>query len=161
MPDRWRPATRTMRRGANAQTTGGVNRRPSMAEPGPLFIIGGGEDREGERIVLRAFAEEVAGRKVVLATIATQHPEDYAEMYRGAFADLPIGELDVLHADNRADALDPAQLGVLEDAGAVFFTGGDQLRLSSQLGDTPIGDRIREIWNEGRGPRGHVCGGLG
>lgn len=114
--------------------------------PGPLIIIGGGEDREGERVILREFARAVDGGRAVLATIATEHPDEYLEVYRAAFADLPIGELSVLHLDDRAEARDPATLEVLDDAAGIFFTGGDQLRISSQVGGTPLEERIREVW---------------
>jgi cyanophycinase len=115
-------------------------------EPGPLIIIGGGEDREGERVILRTFAEAVGGGRAVLATIATEHPDEYVEIYRKAFADLPIGELALLHLDERAQARDPATLDVLDGAAGIFFTGGDQLRISSQVGGTPLEERIREVW---------------
>jgi cyanophycinase len=116
---------------------------------GPLFVIGGHEAKDGKRTILRAFAEAVAGRDVVLATTASSSPEDYVEMYRAAFEDLPIGSLIPLHLDDRAAAHDAANLSAFDDAGAVFFTGGDQLRISSQLGDTPVEKRIREIWQDG------------
>lgn len=116
------------------------------ASPGPLIIIGGGEDREGERVILRTFAEAVHGGRAVLATVATEHPDEYVEVYRKAFADLPIGELAVLHLDERAEARDPATLEVLDGAAGIFFTGGDQLRISSQVGGTPLERRIRELW---------------
>jgi cyanophycinase len=114
--------------------------------PGPLIIIGGGEDREGERVILRTFAEAVNGGRAVLATIASEHPDGYVETYRAAFADLPVGELAVLHLDERAEARDPAMLEVLDGAAGLFFTGGDQLRISSQVGGTPLEERIREVW---------------
>jgi cyanophycinase len=116
------------------------------SRPGPLIIIGGGEDREGERLILREFAKAIDGGRAVLATIATEHPDDYVETYRAAFADLPIGELAVLHVDERAEARDPETLAVLDGAAGVFFTGGDQLRISSQVGGTPLEERIREVW---------------
>lgn len=116
------------------------------ASPGPLIIIGGGEDRGGERVILRTFAEAVRGGRAVLATVATEHPDEYVEVYRKAFADLPIGELAVLHLDERAEARDPATLEVLDGAAGIFFTGGDQLRISSQVGGTPLERRIRELW---------------
>src|SRR5690606_11882755 len=41
------------------------------------------------------------------------------------------------------------KLEILRDATGVFFTGGDQLRITSQIGDTPIEHRIREIYDAG------------
>lgn len=127
-------------------------------DAGPLFVIGGHEDKEGDKAILRAFADAVGGGKVVLATIATEKPAEYAEAYRAAFADLPIGELVVLHIDDRAETHDPATLGLLDDAAGVFFTGGDQVRISSQIGDTPIEDAIRDIWRGGGALAGTSAG---
>ncbi|WP_166867801.1 MULTISPECIES: cyanophycinase [unclassified Salinibacterium] len=117
--------------------------------PGPLIIIGGAEDREGERGILRVFAEQIAGRKAVVATVATEHPHEYAEMYEKAFSGLGIGELAVLHLDDRSQALDPEHVAILDGAAGVFFTGGAQSRISSKVSDTPVHDRIRELWQAG------------
>jgi cyanophycinase len=38
---------------------------------------------------------------------------------------------------------------ILEDATGVFFTGGDQLKITSQIGDTPMFSRVQEIFEEG------------
>ena len=38
---------------------------------GPLFIIGGHEDKEGKRRILKAIAREARGRRLVIATIAS------------------------------------------------------------------------------------------
>jgi len=121
----------------------------TQREAGPLIVIGGHEDKEGDRAILRAFAKAAGGGKVVVATIATQKPDAYLEAYREAFRGLPIGELAHLHLDDRADAHDPRKLAALDDATGVFFTGGDQLRISSQIGDTPAEERIRDIWERG------------
>ncbi len=120
-----------------------------MTTPGPLFIIGGHEDREGDRVILKAVAEAVGPRKLVLATVASHNPDGYYESYRDAFDDLGIGELVELYLEDRAETHDPEKLALLDDAAGVFFSGGDQLRISSQLGDTPIEERIREIRAQG------------
>jgi cyanophycinase len=70
-------------------------------------------------------------------------------MYREAFAGLDIGELAVLHLDERAEAVEAQNLAILDGAAGVFFTGGDQLRISSQLGGTPLEERIRRLWLDG------------
>jgi cyanophycinase len=44
-----------------------------MAE-GTLIIIGGGEDKRGERVILREVAGRLNGDKLVIATIASQDP---------------------------------------------------------------------------------------
>jgi len=120
-----------------------------MADDGTLIAIGGHEDKDGERIILKAVAERLDGGPMVLATVASREPESYVEIYRDAFADLGVPELRDLHIDERAEASDPEKLKVFEGAAGVFFTGGDQLRISSQVGDTPVESRVRDLLARG------------
>ena len=116
---------------------------------GPLIVIGGHEDKQGPRVILRAVADEVAGGKLVIATVASHKPKGYFEAYQKAFDGLGVGELAELYLESREETFDDRKLGILEDAAGVFFSGGDQLRLSSQVGDSPIEQRIREVWQSG------------
>jgi cyanophycinase len=121
----------------------------SKRSRGPLIIIGGGEDREGERVILREVARYLNGGRLVLATVASHQPEGYFEVYQKAFADLGIEDLVELYVEDRAETLDPEKLRLFDSAAGVFFSGGDQLRISSQIGDTPIEQRVREIHERG------------
>lgn len=120
-----------------------------MPETGTLIAIGGHEDKEGERVILKEVAKRVDGGVLVLATVASHEPEGYAEAYDKAFAGLGVTDLRELYVNERAETLDPEKLRVFDGASAVFFTGGDQLRISSQIGDTPIEARVREIFARG------------
>jgi cyanophycinase len=123
--------------------------RGSKRSRGPLIIIGGGEDKEGQRLILREVARHLNGGKLVLATVASHQPEGYFEAYQKAFADLGVMDLVELYVNDRAETLDPEKLRLLDGAAGVFFSGGDQLRISSQIGDTPIEQRVREIHERG------------
>lgn len=126
-----------------------MSERGSKRNEGPLVVIGGGEDKEGERVILREVAKLLDGGKLVLATIASHQPEGYFEAYQNAFADLGISELVELYVKDRAETLDPEKLRVFDGAAGVFFSGGDQLRISSQIGDTPVEQRVRAIHERG------------
>ncbi len=118
---------------------------------GALVIIGGHEDREpaGERVILREIARRLAGGKLVLATVASGAPEGYVEEYRAAFADLDVGELVAFHVTTHEQALDPSCLAVFADARGVFFSGGDQRRITETIVGTPVEDRVRAIYESG------------
>lgn len=116
---------------------------------GPLIIIGGHEDKQGEREILTAVADHLAGRNLALATVASQEPAGYLDTYREAFAGLGVGEIVELSVNHRGEASDERVLSSLNDVGGVFFGGGDQLRISSLIGDTPVERRVREIWEAG------------
>jgi hypothetical protein len=62
-------------------------------ERGATRIISGGEDKEGERVILREVARHLDGGKLVLATVASHQPEGYFEAYQKGFADLGITDL--------------------------------------------------------------------
>ncbi|MGZ9098354.1 MAG: cyanophycinase [Brevundimonas sp.] len=117
--------------------------------PGPLIIIGGHEDKDGERVILKEVARHLAGGKLVIATVASHEPEGYFESYRKAFAAIGVTDLAELYVEDRAESLGGPALETLEGAAGVFFSGGDQLRISSQIGDTPLERRIRALHESG------------
>jgi cyanophycinase len=123
----------------------------SERRDGCLIIIGGHEDRDpsGDRIILREVAKHVRGGKLVLATVASHHPEGYFDEYQKAFADLDVGELVELYVEDRCEAGNRDKLSVLDDAAGVFFSGGDQLRITSQIGDTRIEEKVRSLFERG------------
>lgn len=120
-----------------------------MPSSGPLIIVGGHEDKEGDRLILKAIAERLQGGKLVIATVASHKPEGYFEAYQKAFEGLGVGELVELYLNERAEALEPGIMQLLEGAAGVFFSGGDQLRISSQIGDTPVEHFVRKLHAQG------------
>ena len=118
---------------------------------GALIIIGGHEDKTGERVILNEVARRLDGGKLVIATIASHEPEGYFDSYREGFKGLGVGELIELYVEDRAESHEQDLLDLLDGAAGVFFSGGDQLRLASQIGDTPIERCIRDL---------HARGGL-
>lgn len=116
-----------------------------------LIVIGGHEDRDpdGRRVILKEVARYVKGGKLVLATVASHQPEGYYEEYKKAFADLDVGELVELYVEDRAEAHQDDKLSPFDGAAGIFFSGGDQLRITSQIGDTEIEEKVREVWKRG------------
>lgn len=120
-----------------------------MAEPGPLIIIGGHEDKLHRRHILKEIAVRLGDRRLVIATVASHQPEGYFDTYKEAFAPLGVTDLVELYVHDRAETQRPELAALLDGVGGVFFTGGDQLRISSQIGDTPVERLIREIHARG------------
>jgi cyanophycinase len=116
---------------------------------GTLVIIGGHEDHEGEQVILKEVAKHVRNGRLVLATIASHEPEGYLERYQKAFAALGVKSVEELYIEDRADAVRAEKLKTLEGVQAIFFSGGDQLRITSQIGDTPIFERVHDIYSGG------------
>ena len=116
---------------------------------GPLLIIGGNEDKDGDCVILSEIARRLDGGRLVIATVASREPDGYFDAYRDAFAALGVHDLVHLYVQERSDSADETALSTLDGAGAIFFTGGDQLRISSQIGDTPVERRILELHRAG------------
>jgi cyanophycinase len=124
--------------------------RAGATQKGTLVIIGGHEDRSGEKTILRAVAERLGDDgKIVVCTVASSEPESLWEAYESAFRGLGVPHVFRLDVDSREDASTPRAMRILEGATGVFFTGGDQLKITSQIGDTPLYSRVREIFEGG------------
>jgi cyanophycinase len=124
--------------------------RPGATRKGSLVIIGGHEDRTGERRILRAVADRLGDKgKIVVCTVASAEPDDLWEQYESAFRALDVPHVYRLDIESREDACSIRPMRILEKASGVFFTGGDQLKITSQIGDTPVYSRIREIYEGG------------
>jgi cyanophycinase len=116
---------------------------------GTLIIIGGHEDHDGDCVILKEVAAATPNGKLVLATIASHEPEGYLQKYQASFAKLGIEDVTELYVEDRNEANQAEKLKQLDGVEAVFFSGGDQLRITSQIGDTPIDDRVHEIYESG------------
>lgn len=118
---------------------------------GPLFIIGGHEDRdpEGRRTILTEIARRLGGGKLVVATTASPSRTGYLEEYEAAFAGLHEGDLVELYLDQRSEADAPPTLDLLEGARGIFFTGGNQTRLVSMIAGTAVHEWLRQLHDEG------------
>ena len=121
----------------------------SQPSKGTLIIIGGHEDKEHERIILRAVADRVGSGKLVLVTVASSVPDELWKDYHKVFGELGVKRMEQLHVDSRGEAKLPEKFKILDGATVVFITGGDQLKLTSQLGDSPIYEGIHEIYQRG------------
>ena len=116
---------------------------------GPLLIIGGNEDKDGDRVILKEVARRLDGGRLVVAAVASREPDGYFEAYREAFGALGVDDIVEFYVQERSDGSDPDTVAKLDGASAIFFTGGDQLRISSQIGDTAIERRILDLHHAG------------
>jgi cyanophycinase len=71
------------------------------------------------------------------------------ETYDHVFRGLGVRHVHHLEVASRGEAKTDAKVRILDDATVVFFTGGDQLKLTSLLGDSPIYERVKEIYENG------------
>ena len=129
------------------RNNGNGTRSPSPQ--GTLIIIGGHEDKDGDALILRAVAERAKGGKLVVATLATREPEEMFQDYHKAFTALGQEQIEHLNVSDRQALLKNPPLDLISGASVVFFTGGGQLRITTQFGGTPICEQIQQFYEEG------------
>ncbi|MBM3305042.1 MAG: cyanophycinase [Candidatus Aminicenantes bacterium] len=121
------------------------------ADAGPqgrLFIVGGG-DRDAP--LMRRFVELAEGfgtGRIVVFTMASGVPLEVGPETVAELRSLGAAEV-VFHQLTRDEAMDPASAALLDGAGGVWFSGGDQSRLTAALLDTPLHARLRELYRSG------------
>ena len=116
---------------------------------GTLFIIGGREDREGDRKILRQVVEAVGGGKLVVATLATNHADEHWENYEPLFRTLGAQEVVHLTIESRSEEAEEEHLELVAGAKGLFFTGGDQLKITTKLSGTRLSDYLEELFRQG------------
>jgi len=116
------------------------------AARGPLVAIGGAEDRSLDlEILSRVFALAPKDNfEVAVIATASAVPEELLPAYESAFKRLGAGTIHALDIRDREQAASPATVEKIRQCGVVFFTGGDQLRLTNVLGGSPVLKAIRE-----------------
>ncbi|HEX4923887.1 MAG TPA: cyanophycinase, partial [Bdellovibrionales bacterium] len=123
---------------------------PAKKTPkGTLIIIGGSEDKAGEMAILSDIARRVGKGKLVLITVASEEPEHVWATYDRVFRALGVKNIEHLGLSRRAEVMADPHLKILKGAKVIFFSGGDQLKLCSELGGTPVSDKIREMYWSG------------
>src|SRR5205085_710165 len=94
--------------------------RPGAPAGGELIIIGGHEDRHGEKTILREVADRLDDKaKIVVNTVASAEPESLWKEYEAAFRAVGVPHVYHLHASTREEASEPRALRILEGASAV------------------------------------------
>jgi len=108
------------------------------------MIIGGAEDKLRARTILARFVEASGGpqaRIAVIPTASSLGPE-IVEVYDALFRKEGAAEVVTVRPESREEAHDEALVAELGRCTGIFMTGGNQLKLSSMVAGTPVGDAI-------------------
>ena len=118
---------------------------------GPVMVIGGAEDKLGERVILSRFVQLAGGDHARIAVISTASSlgDAATELYRQIFTRAGAVKVTGLRPETREEANDPQTIEALKDATGIFMTGGNQLRLSSVIGGTKLGAAILDAHGRG------------
>lgn len=118
---------------------------------GKLLIIGGAEDKKEECKILKRFIEESGGResRITVLTAATEYPLQVGSEYHELFLRLGAQEVQVLDVSDRSQANRQGIGNDFEKSTGIFFTGGDQLRITGLLGGTVLGAMLQKLYEKG------------
>ena len=113
---------------------------------GFLIPIGGAEEKEVDPVILQQFVDLCGGADANIVVFPTaSRLEDTGARYVDIFRRLGAGTVDFIDLETRADCQNLETLKRVDQATGIFITGGNQLRLSTIIGGTPLGDQIRYL----------------
>lgn len=111
---------------------------------GWIIPIGGAEDKDTNPRILARFVELSGGADADIVVIPTaSRLKDSGTRYETLFQGMGAARVEVLDFDTRRDCQEEGRLARLAEASGIFFTGGNQLRLSTILGGTQVARCIR------------------
>jgi cyanophycinase len=117
---------------------------PEGETRGWIIPIGGAENKENDRHILERFVRVSGGRDADIVVIPTaSRLNETGPRYEKLFGDIGAARVTSMDFDTRRDCHEPGRLRRLEEATGIFFTGGNQLRISTLLGGTPVAKLIR------------------
>lgn len=120
---------------------------------GRLLVIGGNEDKDEDRMVILPHFVQMCGganARILVCGTPSKTVDEKERTYATLFE--KIGVAEVMHPDitSRPEGQDTKLLDMVRRATGVFFTGGDQLRLTAIVAGTPFGEEIRHrVFNDG------------
>lgn len=118
---------------------------------GKLIIIGGAEDKKDRCVILKEVIKISGGENsiITILTTATENPDTVGDNYIKIFKMLGAQNVESVNINTRDDANNKYVQERLKKSSCIFFTGGDQLRITSILGGSGIDKLLNELNKRG------------
>jgi cyanophycinase len=117
---------------------------PAGEERGYIIPVGGAEAKASDSPILRRFVKLSGGKKARIAIIPTASLQaDTGRRYESVFDEMGVHSTEAMPFEERRECYDEDQVERLDRATGVFLTGGNQLRLATILGGTPVAKKLR------------------
>src|SRR3954447_4809839 len=113
-------------------------------EPGELIVIGGHENKDGDPEILKLVAERAEKGMLLVATLASSVAMEQWQEYRRVFQKLGVKKIEHLALETRAEAASDERAELVKQAKLIFFTGGDQLKITTSFGGSRLCWLLRE-----------------
>lgn len=131
-----------------------MNKKPK----GKLLLIGGNEDKGDNENYTMLSSRHIQRLEILniliplhknkkgieIITTASSIPDQVNEMYQKAFKNIGFNKVGFINMGNNPDTRNPLFIGRVKKAHAVLFSGGDQFRLSTILGNTDVLQAVKE-----------------
>lgn len=120
-------------------------------KPRILIPIGGNEKKSEDSEIFREMVECAGGEKarIVIVPTASEAPGKRARDYKELFSDFNPKVIHTVHIGERQDAGSEELAKIIAETTLFMFAGGDQLRLSSLIGGTPLHRALIERYRAG------------
>lgn len=134
-----------------AQDTGMVAAIGTFAPQGVLCLVGGGSIPDAVRSAFAAAgrAGQADSRLIIIPTASADADSDPPESWTQPWAALGFGSVEVLHTRSRQEADAPEFVAALEQASAIWISGGDQSRLAEIYAGTATEAKIIQRLQQG------------
>ena len=114
-------------------------------ERGWIIPIGGAEEKENDRRILSRFVELCGGEDADIVVFPTaSRMLDSGPRYERIFSELGAASVATIDFDTRRDCEERGRLERIARASGLFFTGGNQLRITTLIGGTSVAKLIRQ-----------------
>lgn len=116
-----------------------------------LIAIGGGDLAEAPGVLDAIFktVERKDEARLLILTVATSEVEGAYDKYDAIFRKRNIKHVEMADVSVREDAFDDFAVKKIEAADILFFTGGDQLNITSLFGGSPMHEAMQRRMNSG------------
>jgi cyanophycinase len=129
-----------------------------MIPKGKLLIIGGAEDKGGDDTpdmvyendeashleILKELLPKKKGNCIEVITTASEEPDEVKKTYHKAFKKIGYDYVGFMDIRTKEEARCEEYEKRIAKCGTVLFTGGDQFRISTIIGGTPIEQMIKD-----------------
>ena len=115
---------------------------------GNLLIIGGAEDKQKDCKILKYFFKQAGGRdsRICVITVASDKAEEAGKPYEELFKKFGCQDLEIIDIRTRKDAESQEKVDKLNRSSGIFFTGGDQLRITAMIGGSAVGRTLQHLY---------------
>lgn len=114
-----------------------------------LILIGGAEDKKGEKIILKRVLEFSKTKNIVLIPTASSYPREVFLGYEDAFKQIGINNLFCFDIRYNDEVDREEYFEQLAQADLLFFSGGDQVKLVETLLNTRLLNEIKSRFFDG------------